>query len=172
MRIKHHLLGNWQEDCLQCTSINLQFHNGALTPAAVYCPPRFTISEKKFTTLFGHSFGDRFVADGDWNAKHMYWGSRIANPKGKQLYIAIFKPQHKLNYVSPGAPTYWPADPMKLPDLIDCAITKRISHTMITAEALPELSSDHCPVIFHLFHRLQHIERPCRLTSNRTNWAR
>jgi len=39
-------------------------------------------------------------------------------------------------------------------------------------KALPELSSDHCPVIFHLLHQLQHIERPCRLTSNRTNWAR
>jgi len=54
----------------------------------------------------------------------MYWGSRIANPKGKQLYTAIIKPQHKLNYVSPGAPKYWPADLMKLPDLIDYAITK------------------------------------------------
>jgi len=61
---------------------------------------------------------------------------------------------------------------MKLPDLIDFAITKRISQSMITAEALPELSSDHCPVLFHLLYELQHIERPCRLTSNRTNWAR
>jgi len=102
----------------------------------------------------------------------VYWGSQIANPKEKQLYNAIIKPQYKLNYVSPGAPTYWPADPMKLPDFIDFAITKRISQSMITAEALPELSSDHCPVIFHLLHQLQHIERPCRLTSNRTNWAR
>jgi len=168
LRIKHHFLGNWREDCLQCTSINLQCHNGALTLAAVYCPPRFTISEEKFTTLFD-SFGERFVAAGDWNAKHMYWGSRIVNPKGKQLYNAIIKPQHKLNYVSPGAPTYWPADPMKLPDFIDFAITKRIPQSMISAEALPELSSDQCPVLFHLLYQLQHIERPCRLTSNRTN---
>jgi len=29
LRVKHHLLGNWQEDCLQRTSINLQCHNGA-----------------------------------------------------------------------------------------------------------------------------------------------
>jgi len=114
--------------------LSLCFHS------AFYCRPRFTISEKKFTTLFD-SFGERFVAAGDLNARDMYRGSRIANPKGNQLYNAIIKPQHTHNYVSPGAPTYWPADPMKLPDMIDFAITKRISQSMTTAEAIPELSS-------------------------------
>jgi len=61
---------------------------------------------------------------------------------------------------------------MKLPELIDFAITKRISQSMITAEALPELSSDHCPALFQLLHQLQHIERPRSLIRNRTNWAR
>jgi len=63
-------------------------------------------SLKEKTTLFD-SFGERFVAAGDWNIKYMYWGFRIANPKGKQLYNAIIKPQQKLNYVFPGVPTYW-----------------------------------------------------------------
>jgi len=40
-------------------------------------------------------------------------------PKGKQLYNAIIKAKKKLDYVSSGRPTYWPADPKKLSDLID-----------------------------------------------------
>jgi len=44
---------------------------------------------------------------------------RLVTPKGKQLYNAIIKAKNKLNYLSSGRPTYWPADPKKLPDLID-----------------------------------------------------
>jgi len=47
---------------------------------------------------------------------------------GKQLYYAN---RNTNNYFSPGAPIYWPADPIKLPDLIDFAITKTISQSMM-----------------------------------------
>jgi len=93
-----------------------------LTLAAVYCPPHFTSAEDEFMQFF-NSLGDHFIAAGDYIAKHTDWGSRLVAAKGNQLYNAIIKTGNKLDYVSPGTPTYWPADPKKLPDLIDFAIT-------------------------------------------------
>jgi len=41
---------------------------------------------------FFNTLGDRFIAAGDYNAKHTHWGSRLVTPKGKQLYNALLKP--------------------------------------------------------------------------------
>lgn len=170
-RIKHHLYNRTEMDYLQSTSISMQSSSGPVTLAAVYCPPRFVVSEDQFTEFF-NSLGERFIAAGDYNAKHTHWGSRLLTPKGKQLYNALIKPRNKLDHVTPGRPTYWPADPNKLPDLIDFAITRKIPRNNITAESLAELSSDHSPVLLTLWHRPHITERPYRLTGNRTNWAR
>jgi len=98
----------------------LDCHNLAL--AAVYCPPRFTISEAQFIDYF-NSLGNYFMAAGDYNAKHTHRRSRLVTPKGRQLYYAIIKPTNKLDCVSPGSPTHWPRDPRKLPELIDIMTT-------------------------------------------------
>jgi len=67
-------------------------------------------------------------------------------PKGRQLYNAIISPSSKLDYVSPGSPTYWPTDFRKVPDLIDFAVEKNRPRNIISAKALSVLSSDHSPV--------------------------
>lgn len=170
-RIKHHHLNNFDKNYLQSTSIALQLNNGSTTLAAVYCPPRFPISEDQFMEFF-NTLGDRFIAAGDYNAKHTHWGSRLVSPKGKQLYNALTKPENKLDYVSPGKPTYWPADPRKIPDLIDFAITKHVPRNMVTAEALADLSSDHSPVFLNMLTRPHIVDPPYRLTNFRTNWPR
>jgi len=53
---------------LQATSIKVLSGNGNLTIAAVYCPPRFTISEGEFMDFY-NLLGDRFIAAGNYNAK-------------------------------------------------------------------------------------------------------
>lgn len=83
-RIKHHLYNRTEMDYLQSTSISMQSSSGPVTLAAVYCPPRFVVSEDQFSEFF-NSLGERFIADGDYNAKHTHWGSRLLTPKGKQL---------------------------------------------------------------------------------------
>jgi len=82
---------------------------------------------------FFNSLGYHFIAAGDYNAKHTHWGSRLMTPKEEQLYNAIIKAKNKLDYVSSGIPTYWPADPKKLSDLIDFAITKNIPENLISS---------------------------------------
>jgi len=78
-RIKHHFHNTFATNYLQGTSINIQLgcHNLAL--AAVYCPPRFTISEAQFIDYF-NSLGKYFIAAGDYNAKHTHGGSRLLTP--------------------------------------------------------------------------------------------
>ena len=54
---------------------------------SVYCPPRFIITKDKFEEFFS-SLGNRFLACGD-NAKHTFWGCRLQNPNGNQLYKVL-----------------------------------------------------------------------------------
>jgi len=66
-RIKHHFHQGLATIYLQATSITVQSGNANLSMAAVYCPPRFTISEGQFM-VFNNLLGDRLMAVGDYNA--------------------------------------------------------------------------------------------------------
>jgi len=124
-RIKHIFRNDFGINYLQATSLNIQLGNRQITLAAVYCPPRFTISENQFLDFF-NTLGDRFKAAGDYNAKHTHWGSRLVTAKGKLLYNTIIKVSNKLSCASPGTPIYWPTDPRMILDLIDFAVTRNI----------------------------------------------
>jgi len=115
---------------------------------------------------FYNSLGDRFVAGGDFNAKHTHSGSRLVTPKGRQLYKAIVNMRNKLECVSPGSPTYyWPADPRKVPDLTDFAVRRIIPRNLIRAKSLLDLSSDHSPVLIPILQSPKIIKHLYRLTS-------
>ena len=83
-RIKHYTLEKFSKNYLQATSICLECGVGDLTLSSIYCPPRFSVIKEQFEEFF-NTLGDRFLACGDYNAKHTYWGSRLMNPKGRQL---------------------------------------------------------------------------------------
>lgn len=68
-RLKHYPQNTFENNYLQSTSISIQARNGPITLAAVYCPPRFTLTEDNFMEYF-KTLGERFVAAGDYNAKH------------------------------------------------------------------------------------------------------
>ena len=114
--IKHHELPKHKQDYLQATSIAVESASGALTVSATYCPPKHVITKDQFIAFFSE-LGPRFIAGGDWNAKNKHWGSRLTLPRGRRLYDAM--EECKLDSLSTGKPTYWPTDPMKIPDLLD-----------------------------------------------------
>ena len=91
-------------------------NNTQITVSAVYCPPRYSITKEEFSTFFD-TLGPKFIAGGDFNSKHLYWGSRLINPKGRNLYKEISSKGY--NTLSTRKPTYWPSDPNRLPDLLD-----------------------------------------------------
>lgn len=75
-------------DFLQGISVVVAGRLGFLTIVAVYCPSKHAIKKEPFQKFY-RTFGSRFVARGDYNAKHHHGGSRVINPKGRQLYYAM-----------------------------------------------------------------------------------
>jgi len=70
---------------IQATSTRIELDSGnQLTLAAVYCLPRFTITESEIMKFF-NSLGEHFIAD--YNAKHTHWGSLLWLQKENSLVM-------------------------------------------------------------------------------------
>ena len=145
--IKHHLHGYYTLEHLQATSVIIEDWIGPLTIAAVYCPPKHIIKAAQFQSFYA-TLGHRFLAGGDYNAKHPLWGSRLTTPRGRELFQAMRA--DNLTYVSTGEPTYWPSDRRKLPDLIDFGVVKGIPKNSIQAVSSFDLSSNHSLVVINI----------------------
>ena len=114
------------------------------------------------------TLGNRFIAGGDYNAKHTRWGSRITSGKGTALLATI--QAHNLSYISSGEPTYWPTDRNRLPDLLDFCITKGLNISQIRTQTSLDLSSDHSPVIVTVHSQIVRRQKQPTLYSRLTDW--
>jgi hypothetical protein len=166
-RIKHSLLEGYTTDHIQATTIRLEDRSGLITLSAVYCPPKHKITQQMFENYFA-SLGSKFIAGGDWNAKHTFWGSRITLPRGRSLKNCL--DANHLSPISSGEPTSWPTDPKKIPDLLDFFITKGIGYIYSSVESNLDGSSDHTPVILTLNTTALNEEPPETLTNHKTDW--
>ena len=167
-KIRHYCLEDFSKDYLQATTIHIDCIIGSLTLSSVYCPPRFKILKDQFEEYF-EKLGNKFLACGDYNAKHTYWGSRLQNPKGKQLYLTLVDQKNGLDFLSPRQPTYWPTDPKKIPDLIDLAITKNINRNSVSIQVSNDLSSDHSPIIVLYSGHVPIVKQNVKY---KTNWLK
>ena len=169
--IKHHESVGNDADYLQATSVTIEDCTGNITLSAIYCPPKHTIKKEMFLKFF-NSLGNRFIAGGDYNAKHPWWGSRqsYASPRGKQLYDAM--QEQNLIPISTGEPTYWPSDKNKLPDLIDFAVTKGFNANYFSVQSCLDLSSDHSPILIQLNTQIINTEKRNLLYNKKTNWQK
>ena len=88
---------------IQAAGIRVKCNNSFYYLYSLYTPPRHTISCQDYENFFD-KHGKRFLVAGDFNAKHSWWGSRIINPIGRQLYNCI---QNKsFSVLSGGKSTY------------------------------------------------------------------
>ena len=94
--------------------------------------------------FFLSTLGPKFTAGGDYNRKHIVWGSRLTTTKGRELLKAI-QEQNYL-HLSTGTPTYWPTDGNKTPDLLDSFVTIGISPGYTDVQPSYNLTSDHSPI--------------------------
>lgn len=167
--IKHHELPEYTMDHLQATTVLIEKQSGPVTLSAIYCPPRHNIKKADFE-IFLETLGNTFIVGGDFNAKHTNWGSRLITSRGRELIKAI--QSKNLNYISTGTPTYWPADPNKIPDLLDFCVTKNINQNYIRIEDSLDLSSDHTPVILTLSATITKKPEPPKLHNVCTDWEK
>lgn len=165
--IKHHQGTHYCTEEIQATNIIVEDWQGSLTVSSVYSPPKHSIKKDQYLRFF-QTLSRRFIACGDYNAKHTSWGSRLISPKGRQLYWAIN--ELNLNTFSPDSPTYWPSDLNKTPDLIDFCVSKGIPPLNIKCVSCYDLSSDHSPSLLYVNTRHITTDQPCKLHSKKTNW--
>jgi len=59
----------------------IEDQNGCITTSGTYSLPKHTIKKKQYITFF-KTLGNRFIATGDYNAKHTHWALRLILPKG------------------------------------------------------------------------------------------
>jgi hypothetical protein len=134
---------------------------GPLTIPAVYLPPKHKVKQEleNFNTL-----GRRFIAGGEYNAKHTDWGSRLISPRGRVVHKTIER------NLSTGKPTYWPSGRNKVPGLIDFCITKGIQEDSAVAQSCYELSTNQSPVLITLTTHALNREKPPSISNKHTNW--
>lgn len=166
--IKHHAIPPFETAHIQATSVCIEDWNGPLVLSAIYCPPRHNINKDQFEAFF-RTLGNRFIAGGDYNAKHRSWGSRLNTPRGRELHKSIRL--NNLEAISTGEPTYWPSDHNRVPDLLDILVTKGISQNYVRVESSTDLSSDHTPVICTISSGVFFFDKPFKLINQNTNWC-
>jgi endonuclease/exonuclease/phosphatase family metal-dependent hydrolase len=145
--IKHHPLPNNIRDYIQSTSVSVEDSIGHLAISAVYLPPKHKVCAAQLEDFF-LILGPRFIASGDYNAKHNDWRSRLITPRGRELFKTLER--NNLAHLSTGHPTYWPSDTRKTPDLVDFCVTKDIPPDFAVAHSCLDLSSDHSPILVSL----------------------
>lgn len=168
--ILHHEAQSYSTTAIQATVITARLHCGTdINIASVYCPPSQSITANEYETFFNH-LGYKWIAGGDYNAKHHLWGSRIINKKGRELYKCINT--MNIQSCSNGLPTYWPTDQAKKPDCVDFFLTQRISESYIDIKNLNDLTSDHSIILVTLNNK---VRRKCprpQLASKHTDWEK
>jgi exonuclease III len=127
--IKHHEELKIEEEAMQVATISIETKNNKrYSISAIYCPPRYNPKKEDYIKLL-KSLGNNFIIGGDFNAKHIFWGSNRTTPKGRELFEA--GRVLKCEFHSSRKPTYWPTDTNKIPDLLDFYITRRISENYL-----------------------------------------
>lgn len=167
-KIEHWATNSYCSEQIQATSIIITDNVGHLKITALYIPPKHNLKETDYSAFF-KTLGHRFIAAGDYNAKHIKWGSRLITSKGRELLKSIELLQ--LGITSSGEPTYWPTDMNKKPDLVDFVVTKGIPGPKLRCYSCYDLSSDHSPVVVLLCCKATRQTKNCKLHTRKTNWS-
>jgi len=165
--LSHFPLPSFSSGHLQATSISLKFHSYSVTFSASYWPPNKQVTQTQFMSYF-HSLGPKFIAGGDYNAKHPQWGCRTSNPRGITLLSTLSSTNFQI--LSPSHPTYWPTSRSKLPDILDYFVTSFLSPQHYTIENRSDLSSDHSPIVLTVHESPVPKDPPPSLICGQVDW--
>ena len=112
-----------------------------LTVVVLYAPPKNKILKTDLQQIL--NLGNKVIAAGDLNAKHLSWNCYYNNKNGNTIYNYMERNPYTLEY-----PSNFTLYPHKLtwPSIVHLAIIKNIVN-LESIEALNELNSDHKPVL-------------------------
>lgn len=141
----------------QVASVQLQTSERAATLASVYLPPSERLIKANIESLFV-TLGDKFIAGGDYNAKHRWWGNSRACARGKLIQDVVANGHYQI--LATGEPTFFSSNTQVAPSALDFFITKGYSMNRFNIRTLHDLSSDHTPLLVEL-HAMP-LKKPLR----------
>lgn len=133
--------------------------------AAVYNQPRNAFSADDIQMLT--RLGNKVLIVGDLNARHYTWLNHITNVNGRTLYN--FSLNNNIIIQHTAQPTHYPGNGMT-PTFIDLVINKNVSD-ITDPISIPELSSDHNPIMFKLLHQNKNPDQKIITSYKDTNWT-
>ncbi|XP_048525073.1 uncharacterized protein LOC125505392 [Dendroctonus ponderosae] len=122
------------------TSIILNMENSQIRISA-YKPPKIHTSSQDYDNILDSLPS---LLAGDLNSKHVPWGCRKSNAEGPK--VRKYARDLNLEIFAPSEPTHFH---YRTPDILDIALTKDISHTIILTNS-GSFSSDHNPISINI----------------------
>jgi len=81
--IRHYEIDKYQSEFFWAINFVIENRNDCITISTVYLSPKHAIKKKHI--IFFQTFSNRFIAVGDYNAKHMHWASKLILLKRREL---------------------------------------------------------------------------------------
>lgn len=137
----------------------------AIKIISVYRQPNKKLLSEDLTKIFSTSEPTLLI--GDLNSKNTFWGCRVSNPSGNLLdKIAT---DNTLHIEAPAEYTYYPTRRNHKPDILDILVSKNFTKT-ISQTVIPELNSDHLPVIISWDSAPTPIQTKQKLINGKIDW--
>jgi hypothetical protein len=122
---------------LEATAVTIETANGPLTLISCYHRPQDLLRENDITNIL--DTGASVIAAGDFNSKHLTWGSRETNRNGRILFDLADATDFLIE--APPEPTYYDSRGYRA-DILDIALIKNVP-LQIRLHVSLALNSDH-----------------------------
>jgi hypothetical protein len=149
---------------LEATAVTIETANGPLTLISCYHRPQDRLRENDITNIL--DTGASVIAAGDFNSKHLTWGSRETNRNGRILFDLADATDFLIE--APPEPTYYDSLSYRA-DILDIALIKNVPFQIRLHVSLA-LNSDHMPVLMHIGDEAN--DANTNITIRTTNWSR
>jgi hypothetical protein len=148
----------------EATAVTIETANGPLTLISCYHRPQDLLRENDITNIL--DTGASVIAAGDFNSKHLTWGSRETNRNGRILFDLADATDFLIE--APPESTYYDSRGYRA-DILDIALIKNVPFQIRLHVSLP-LNSDHMPVLMHIGDEAN--DANTNITIRTTNWPR
>jgi len=163
-RIPHSPFSPHTSDKLQIIASSIVLNSIPISFASAYLPPGCQFPENELTS-FILSLYHTFVIGADFNAKHLNWGSRHTNTRGRSL-LRVLSSSHAKT-ITTDAPTYWPTHANRHPEILDFFMSNLPNHIKTQTTNLNDPASDHTPVLLQI-----NTQAPSKPSFKQINWPK
>lgn len=151
---------------IEATAVKVNLDDGSFVNViSAYKSPNRRLNVNDMTNLFTPHSPTLLI--GDINCKHQYWGCRVTNPNGARLFQFITN--EVINVSAPDEPTFYPFQLNCEPDILDIVLHQNFA-APIQHKVIPELDSDHLPVIISFLFQPQLASTHPRLITGKVDW--